>query len=251
MNRINNRKLILIEGLPGTGKTTLSDTLFQYLRNQNKPAVLLQEADNIPSNFSGIVGVPHHALEGALNNLDYITKTENYTFFDLISNNPDEETHALLHPYDLGDALNTHISAQQYAHITLEWWRYWVNKNIGDHTLIIESAFLQCPINEMIFRKASDADVTTYIHAIAEIIRPFDPICIYLRRQSAEAAINFAKKVKSEAWGTRVDAFLAALDCTNVFERRFTLEQSLLPLVDHIVCDINGHDWSDVEVKLQ
>jgi len=103
----------------------------------------------------------------------------------------------------------------------------------------------------MIFRKASDLEVKTYIQAIAEIIRPFAPFCIYLRRENAVKSINFAKTVKSENWAIRVEKLLTELGCLDVFDRRFDLEQTLLPLFPNIVCDISGYDWSDAEAKIK
>jgi hypothetical protein len=103
----------------------------------------------------------------------------------------------------------------------------------------------------MIYRKASDSEIKTYIQAIAESIKPFNPYCIYLRRESADISIAFAKTVKSEHWARRVEKLLGELGCLDVFERRFDLEQTLLSLVPNIVCNINGHDWSDAETKIQ
>jgi len=241
-------KLIFIEGLPGTGKTTLSEKIFELLTKQCIQAELLQEGDKIPSNLYNITGIPNSVFADFQKKIDFIAKTENYVFVDL--GECEEEVAKQLQRYDIGNAFNTNISAQEYAHCTLEWWQNWANNNIKEPVLILDSAFMQCPINEMIYRKASDLEIKMYIQSIVEIIKPFNPLCIYLRRESAEIAIDFAKAVKSEQWAKRVDKFLTELGCLNVFERRFHLEQRYLPLVSNIVCDINGHDWSDVETKI-
>jgi len=239
-------RAIFIEGLPGTGKTTISEKLYELLIKQGIQAELLQEGDRIPSNLYNIAGIPKYDFN---KNIDFILQTENYFFVDL-GNCTKEETD-LLQVYNLGDAFNQNISAQEYAACTLEWWQHWVENNIKESILILDSAFLQCPINEMAYRKASDAEIKEYIQSIAEIIRPFSPFCIYMRRKSAEISMTFAKSVKSEQWANRVDKFLADIDCLDVFERRYELESELVSLISNVVCDIDGHDWSDVDKKVQ
>ena len=122
--------------------------------------------------------------------------------------------------------------------------------NINDTVLVLDSAFLQCPINEMIFRGASDEEAISYIQSIAEITKPYDPLCIYLRRQSAEIAIDFAKVVKGEQWAKGIEG-MAETNFSDLFNRRFKLEQMLLSSIPSFVCNINGNDWSDAEVKIQ
>ena len=242
-------RLILIEGLPGTGKTTLSEKIFEMFTKQGIQVELLQEGDRIPSNVFGIAGIPKAEFVDFQNDTNIITKTENYVFVNL--ENCGETVAKQLRRYDIGDAFNPHISAYEYARCTLEWWQYWVNASIKETVLIMDSAFMQCPINEMIFRKASDAEVKAYVQAIAEIIKPFNPFCIYLRRENAKIAIDFAKSVKSEQWAVRVEKLLTELGCLDVFERRFDLEQTLFSLVPNIICDINSDDWSDVDIKIR
>jgi len=244
-----NYKMIFIEGLPGTGKTTLSEKIFEMFIKQGKQAELLQEGDKIPSNLDNIAGIPKTVFVGLKNEINVITKTENYVFVDL--ENCSEEVTNQLRCYDIGDVFNPSVSAHEYAHCTLEWWQYWVNNNIKEAVLILDSAYMQCPINAMVYKKASDAEIKMYIQAITEIIKPYNPFCIYLRRESAKISIDFAKAVKSEDWAIRVEKLLDELDCLDVFERRFHLEQTLLSLIPNLVCDINGYDWSDVETKIQ
>ena len=102
----------------------------------------------------------------------------------------------------------------------------------------------------MIFRKASDSEVMVYIQAIAEIISPLNPVCVYLRRESAKIAIDFAKAVKGEQWAKGIEG-LAEFGCSDLFERRFDLGNTLLSFITNIVCHIDGYDWSDVETKIQ
>jgi hypothetical protein len=241
-------KLILVEGLPGTGKTTLSERIFTLLSGQGLQVELLLEGNKkIPSNFYNIAGIPKNDFAGVLNDLLFIAETGNYIFIDM--RRYDGETANQLLRYDVGDEFNKFISAQEYARCTLEWWQNWVKYNMSESFLIMDSAFMQCPINEMIFRGASDPEVMAYIQTIAEIIKPFNPVCVYLRRENAEIAIDFAKMVKGEHWAKGVEG-LADFGWADLFERRFSLENFLLPSIHNFVCEVIGYDWSDAELKI-
>ena len=244
-----NYKLIFVEGLPGTGKTTLSEYIFNLLINHGiKTELLLEDNAKIPSNFRDIAGISKNININVPFDNCQVVETENYFFVNI--RNCDDENATLLTKYDIGDEFNKLVSVQEYVQCTLEWWRYWVEVSIWDSVLVLDSAFLQCPINEMIFRGASDAEITEYIRCIAEIIEPYNPICIYLRRESAEIAIDFAKAVKGEVWAKGLDG-LEKIGCSDLFERRFSLENTLISEVPNIVCTITDFDWSDAIAKVK
>ena len=239
--------MILVEGLPGTGKTTLSKNKF-YLKKGKQVELLLEGNASIPSNFHNIAGLSKKDLIKISVEIPPITETDNYTFIDLETCT--KEAESLLRRYDIGDEFNKHISVREYVCCTLEWWRYWVAEKRSESILILDSAFMQCPINEMIFRGASDSEIIKYITNIFEIIKPYNPICIYLRRESVKMAINFAKSAKGEHWAKGINS-LTEMGYPDFFERRFELENIVLSSVANIVCNIYGYDWSDAEEKIR
>ena len=242
-------RLIFVEGLPGTGKSTLSEQIYDMLvKKRISSELLLEDNEKIPSNFYYIAAIPKSDFVGFSVDEAIIEETENYFFIN--RKKCKEEMAKMLQRYDVGDEFNKSISLQEYICCTLEWWRNWVVNFSNESILILDSAFMQCPINEMIFRGASDSQAKEYIQAIAEIIKPFNPICVYLRRENATIAIDFAKVVKGEHWAKGIDG-LAQSDFPDLFERRFYLENELLSLIPNIVCDIDGYDWSDTEIKLK
>jgi len=242
-------RLLFIEGLPGTGKTTLSEYIYTLLTDKGMKAELLLEGnEKIPSNFCDITGVPRNEDIGFKIEKYLIAETDKYYYVDL--NNCEDDAAVHLKRYDIGDEFNKFVSVNDYINCTLEWWERWVSHHVNDSVLILDSAYMQCPINEMIIRGASDHEVIIYIKHITGIITPLDPVCIYLRRESAKVAIDYAKKVKGVGWAKGL-AGLVELGCADLFERRFHLENILLPEIPSIICNVAGNDWSDAMEKVR
>jgi len=199
---MNQTRLILVEGLPGTGKTTISGWIYRRLKRKGVPAKVLREDD---------AGMPGD--------------------------------------WDI-DA-DKHLPASEYARRMLELWQHWAENHTDEGVLILDCAFMQNPLNEMMFRGAPDAQAEAYVRSIAAILEPYDPVCVYLRRESAQASIEFAQAAKGKGWASRVDKMLAALGCPDLFERRYTLESALLSSMDHVLCDVNGSSWRDAKKRIR
>ena len=248
-------QLIMIEGLPGTGKTTIAEWLTDYLNTQGTNAILLLEGNrDIPCDFYEMAGIPNNDFEALfidnpetykkLSNRALVTKNYSYLRID----DCPENVAVKIKRWDMGDENNQMVTVSDYIPCTLERLEHWVNKVISNSgTAIVDSGFLQNPINELLFRKATYKETLLYISEIFQRIKVLNPICIYLQRNNVDEAISFAKEVKGKAWAERVDNLLIKNDCKDLFNIRFDLEQELLPLVEHIKCMPNGHDWSLVK----
>lgn len=248
-------RLILIEGLPGTGKTAISQWLCDLLRKKGESVVLLIEDDeSIPSNFRDIAGIPKNIFNSSFADSPAISssvlkQTEHYVYLNI--NKCYKEMQDDIRRWDIGDECNTSLSLQDYIMCTLEWWYDWAQNHTGKPITIMDSAFMQNPINEMIFRKATNPEIKPYISAIAELLAPLSPLCIYLRRNSAAESIEYAKAAKGPKWSEAVDQALQQSGCTDLFQRRFELEYELLSAMQHFVCEIQGGDWSEAKIKIQ
>lgn len=247
-------RLIFVEGLPGTGKSTLSNWIFELLINQGKQVELLLEDDaRLPSNFCNIAGIPQNIFLDLIIDESQIAaailaRTDNFIFINL--SKCTESIARQLKCWDIGDEYNKFISVQEYARCALEWWQNWVKNYTNESIFIMDSAFMQNPINEMIFRGATNLEVEAYIYAIAELMKPLYPVCIYLRRGNATESISFAKAAKGNNWAEGVDRALLRLNCPDLFERRYDLEFSFLSSMAHVACDVNGNDWTNAKKRI-
>ena len=253
------KQLMLVEGLPGTGKTTATQYLYDHLVAQRERAIALFEGDErIPCDFYETAGIPigefdafcaeHEDIADALRSMSVRTANYAYLRLDKCADFVAES----FRRWDMGDERNQQVSVAHYIPCALERLDLWVAANLSNQdTVIIDSGFLQNPINELLFRKATDAEVRAFILGILDRITPLNPVCFYLKRENAEEAISFAKQAKGQGWASRVDAMLEELGCPNLFAHRFDLELSLLPSIPHVICTVQDTDWTDIDRQAQ
>lgn len=99
-------------------------------------------------------------------------RTRNYVY--LLLNNCPDFIAGTFRKWDMGDALNPFVSVAHYVACALERVDYWVSSNLkNENVVILDSGFLQNPINELLFRGASDDEVCWFIQSIAEKFNPF------------------------------------------------------------------------------
>lgn len=256
-------QLIMIEGLPGTGKSTVTEWIGQCYNDLNKEVTLLFEGDiRIPCDFYEMAGMPIKDFYSLCDdNSDYAKTlkssaliTENYAFIK-IENYPEYIT-KVLRRYDMGDESNHTITVKEYINCAIERLKYWIIHTAPNfNTVVVDSGFLQNPINEVLFRKATDDEVLFFIKGIFCAIKELNPLCIYLCRDSAKEAIDFAKKVKGKEWADRVSTLLDQNGVPDLFNRRFDWEKKLIDFIPNIICKVNDNDWScakdQIKVRLE
>ncbi|MCL2360674.1 MAG: hypothetical protein FWC73_02535 [Defluviitaleaceae bacterium] len=251
------KKLILVEGLPGTGKTTIAKWLSDLLISQGENTTLLSEGDErSPCDFYITAGIPKNEFESLYdsqereNLLINALSTDNYIYLRL-DKCPDYVAEKIKQ-WDMGDESNQFITVADYIPCALERLVYWVNSHINtSETIVIDGGYFQNPINELLFRQGTDNEVRGFINAITDILKPLNPVCIYLRRDNAEEAIAFAKMTKGKGWADRVDTLLRQAGCEDLFRHRFELELELLQNIEHLICHIDGDNWEDAKQGLR
>lgn len=253
------KRLLLVEGLPGTGKTTTTQRLSEHFTSKDEKVITLFEGDGqMPCDFYETAGIPADEFDAFRAQHPETTddlwgialRTTNYVYLRL--DRCSGFIADVFRKWDMGDERNRQVRVDQYISCALERLDHWVASNIdNENTAIIDSGFLQNPINELLFRGASNDEVCAFVQSVAQKLGPLNPMCVYLRRESAQAAIAFAKQAKGAAWSARVDLMLKELGCPNLFERRFELENKLLPCIPHTICQVVGCDWADVDRQIQ
>lgn len=142
--------LIIVEGLPGSGKSTTAMMIAEELKNKEKQVVCIDE------------GVQNHPADYA--------------------------------DYDFPDFEIEHEKI-------LEKWRSFAEKANKDTIYVFNCIFLQNPMCETMMRFGmEEEDSKRYIAEIAEIIKPLNPIIIYIDQPDVKAAIDNVLNERGNDW---------------------------------------------------
>lgn len=159
-------RLILIEGIPGSGKSTIAKRIEQYLLSKNIKAKMYREGDAHPADLAWIACIP----------ID-----EYYDFLDKYSQQKDiikkntilEGDFALVAYLNLGFLLGENdlmkyleskevydgrAGLQVFKDLHFKRWQKFVNSIKNDEIVIFECSFLQNQVNELtlIYNKSYD-----------------------------------------------------------------------------------------------
>ena len=200
MNRV-----ILLEGLPGTGKTTNSYRIFEQLVRNGRDVRWLHE-----------VSQPHPTLffsESCLTKAEYRLFTEKYpesagmldsiaevrattvgidyqTAARRIPGNENTAWYRELLRYDAMD-----IPLDRYEPAALEKWESFADAALRNETIyILDSSIFQYQIFTFLLNGADYRRLAEFERGIMKLLDPLRPALIYLYREKAEDSIAFLKK---------------------------------------------------------
>ena len=205
-------QLIMIEGLPSTGKTTNARFIHIQLERNGINAKWIHEvAMPHPVLFFDEVGFTHDEYReflqlfpeaaDVLNKIAIIKKSTvgihlpeiQWYYMDEIG----EEVYQALLKYDVWQfPLDTYekFALEKWAHITEN-----ALKNRGE-VYIIDSALFQFQIFSFLFKNRPYEDLQNFIDRIVNILQPLNPCLIYLYRENTEATIDYLEKDRGASY---------------------------------------------------
>jgi len=272
-------KLIMVEGIPGSGKTTISRKIYNYLLNKGISTCLFNEGDMHPADLAWhscvMLDEYEKLLENYPNEKDAIvrqTSIENgyaviaYTKID----SSNIKLLQLLESYELYDARS---SFNVYRDLHQSCWSNFAFIALKSKALnIFECAYFQNHINELIFwRNASDCQIYDYMVSLLDTVKLLNPIIIiYLSQKDVKKTIEriAAERVNEQGekeWLNRCCNYLRNCpygklhnlttfdDFIRAFEKRKATEMNLLDKLNvesHIINNPN-YNWDKVWREVQ
>lgn len=201
-------KLILIEGLPGAGKTTAARIVQDILRPHNVPLnVYLEGNPEHPADFDGTAICDTSRRDEILSSWPAqagLLKKQCHRYGDnwiihygVLHNILPPELLKCLAELDVYE-----LPFEDYTALLQNQWRNFVTTALGQpDTWLFECSLLQNPLTiGMISQNRSHEEIATHIHALQEIMRPLNPLLIYLTLDDIGSAFRKVTTQRPRAW---------------------------------------------------
>ena len=263
-------KLILFEGVPGSGKSTAAVTLQKFLESKNIPSRFLREGDfDHPADFEGIARLSKSQFEdfldrhSALTEIipehtsirgdDYLLKYRKVQH--LYPEKTDQSLMDELSHLDVYDGL----LMEEYCRLALERWQDFCDaaKN-SDEVTLLECVYLQNPLTVMLARHNADPQfIHLHIERLTDIIRELNPLVIYLQPRDVRAALLHVRVERPKEWADFVIWYLTGQEygksqnlsgyegVIQFYEIRQKLEVDILRSlpIQQLVIEHSGNEW--------
>jgi hypothetical protein len=220
-------KLILVEGIPGSGKSTTARKIETLLKGRGVQVRCFNEGDLHPCDLAWHSCVPVTEYEKLLKTFpeqqkkleQYTSVEENYAYvtygkLGLLPNHPLFIKLKSLEPY------NGQVSLDEFKKLHFSRWKKFGKQTHDDVTYIFECAYLQNHVVELILTYQQNHDYTkAYMKDLIKTVSSLKTLLIYLSPVNVEWTINNAaserKTDRPDIWNDWIDDVIAYMENSN------------------------------------
>lgn len=272
-------KLILVEGLPGSGKSTTAGMIADILAEQNIDAEVYYEGNlDHPSDYEGVAYFTEEEFEKLLEESGNLKPV----FMEQVIVKKGRR----LLPYmklknELGDGFPDELLSQMskkdvyelpleenIAVISESWEVFAKQAEAGDKVYVFECCFIQNPVTVGLIKYGAPANVSAaYVQKLADAVEKLNPLLVYVKQEDIGKSFRKAVTERPEEWfngfvhyytaqGYGLKNELSGLDGTiEVLKARQELEFAILEqlrmpkvVVDNSRFDLEQHKESLKEI---
>ncbi|MDP4091079.1 MAG: hypothetical protein Q8930_17670, partial [Bacillota bacterium] len=261
-------RLIIVEGLPGSGKSTTAQLVYDILRDRGINAELYSEGNyNHPADFDGAAYFSSENFDALMRryprseDLLCRIKSRYCGGYVIPYRKAIEEDHISFEKelfeeitrndiYEL--LLDIHIDL-----ISSRWKNFTQSRIDEDKVYIFECCFIQNPVTVTMIKANFPKDVTVnYINGLAETIAPLRPVLIYVEQKDIKVSFKRAVQSRPKEWfegfsnyylnqGYGYDNGLKGFDgVLKVLEERNSLEGEIYDSLKLIKYRIDNSDFN-------
>jgi hypothetical protein len=269
---LENHKLILIEGIPGSGKSTFARRIAEWYRNRGTAVNLYIEGQSHPADLGWNACVPIAEYGVILRRYERLKDeiARNTVFEDdtaivayTLIKTDDRDFYKELESFEVYDG---RAPDERFCKLHYDRWRSFGQNAAGsEERNIFECAFLQNHVNEFLFwRDAGEDAIIEHHNRLIDFVKCLSPVLIYLSQPDIRETIGrTARERVSQEHGNWIDRCVAY--CENspygkrhnikgydgiieFFAVRKQLEMKILRQlsIPHIVIENADYDWECV-----
>lgn len=200
---MNSRKLYIVEGIPGSGKTTTAKWLAQVLRGKGVDANLFLEGNiEHPADFESVACLRKEQMIEVGKEFPFlypfVVQKQKWFFIPYAPfNEENPELYKALQKYDVYE-----LSVEDFCEVTLMKWREFAEKaQSEDKVYVLECCFLQNPITFLLAKHDVPKEyIFKHIEKLAEIIANLNPVILYFEQDNIKESIDRVRKERSPEW---------------------------------------------------
>lgn len=205
-------KLIMVDGLPGSGKSTTAQTVYDVLKAKNIDVELYSEGNyNHPADFDGVAYFDNDKFDKLKerhirsNELLNKIKIKNNNGYLIPYRKAMEEDKVSFQKELLKDITKNdvyEVPLDIHIELILNRWDEFAKKYInGDKVVIFDCCFIQNPVTVTMIRNNSPKEVTkNYINELSNRIKGLNPILIYVDQDNIKESFNKVIGERPKEW---------------------------------------------------
>jgi hypothetical protein len=266
------RKLILIEGIPGSGKSTLSRKIAEYMSAARKTH-LYEEGEGHPADLAWCACIPVEQLDSIMKKYpDYESRMREYMYIEdgyavvpyIQFPIEDRSFIQLMESFEVYD---NRVGFETFTQLHMKKWkRFGEQASKAEDLTVFECAFLQNHINELLlFHCMSEEQVEKYLLKLITTVKDLEPVLIYLNQPSVYETLRKVSEVRlneegKKVWVERVIPYienspygrLHSLNGFNgmveYFEHRKRVEMNIIAKlpIETFIIDNPDYDWAKI-----
>jgi Thymidylate kinase len=194
-------RLILVEGMPGSGKTTISKKIRDYLIDKGLDVELYNEGDLHPVDLAWNALLTKEEYKSLIKNnkeFENVLKVnsifeDDYVIVAYTKLGLSKDQNDLMNYFEAHEVYDGRVSLDMFKEIHLRRWRKFgqIMKKTKDKIIIFECAFFQNHINELLAVHEKDNHyIIQYLKELIETVLDLNPKLIYLNQISVRDTLN-------------------------------------------------------------
>jgi hypothetical protein len=270
-------KLILIEGIPGSGKSTFARKIADWCQSRGTNVNLYTEGQSHPADLAWNACVPMAEYSGILRRYEQLSgEIKRRTVFEgdtavvayTLVKTDARDFYKELEAFEVYDG---RAPDERFFKLHYDRWRSFGQDAMGKESLnIFECAFLQNHVNELLFWRNADEDAVIEHHnRLINSVKQLSPTLIYLSQPDIRATIErVAQERVFPEGGSWLDLCVAYCEgspfgkqrrlkgfdgAIELFTIRKQLEMKILGQlsIPHTVVENVGLDWNGVWAEIE